>query len=885
MENTQYAFNSRIVKPKNKKSKKNLLFTLFMLIFNIFVIGYVAYTSFYHKDGSAIDQSTEVFKLWKANYKYLLIAISCPFVAVIAEALKFTILTRHKTGVWNFRLGVRTTIMGKYYDNVTPLSSGGQPFQIYYLNKDGVPLGIATSFPFISFFLNQLALVVISIAIMIYLKFAQLGSVNATFNTIKVIAYVGLVFSFIVPASIILVSLWPNLTNRIAGFIVKIMNKIKFIRHKEKHANTLYKTLDDYQESMSQYKSKQSILILIICLILSFIYKFALMSTPYFVIRACGITPNYFEIFALTVIITISVAIIPTPGNSGAAELSFQAIFHTALMSAGLGAAFTFWNMLFWRFSVYYMFIILGIIEMIILGVKRKRKKAYIPVPITADLYQVRVKGIKFIHKDHSSTLLKVEGEEVKIFLADLIASHEISPRNPMKLDANQDFSCLTDNSYIFISKECVKRIIKDLDETKLYGLTFVIDKNEKLGPVMTIDTGKEKSPLDLEDTIVSTVQFVDYYYPLKGYTASCVEKTTIALNDLNYPTRVYIPKFKRKVGLYSAEYPIVRTPALHFFFTDYAVAVPKYNVHLKYSLEPLSVLVYHAHTPFMMGRYALKMSRRYDIPLVGSFRHQYYHGLKKPLKNRVLARIVDKYGIGFYKRCDAVFVPSQESGELLKSCGYRGDYMIVNDPYEKLSDREIKENRREARDELKIERNRLVVAYIVNNKEEKEQVSNLVKELRKIKHISITIIIYGYSFIERGFIKPNKRTRGVKVVLLPHSTDVNKMISASNVLVLPRSRKGALPYERMAATYKVPTIMRDFDDERYVENQNCYLFSDDIQTLAKTIYDTFENKEKRLKIGLNAYETLTITKEEVGRELEKAYRTVIRRYYETTRK
>ncbi len=885
MENTQYAFNSRIVKPNKKKSKKNLLFNLFMLVFNIIVIAYVAYSSFYNKDGNVIDQSTEVFRLWKNNYQYLILALACPFVAVFAEASKFTLLTRHKTGVWNFRLGLRTTIMGKYYDNVTPLSSGGQPFQIYYLNKDGVPLGVATSFPFISFFLNQLALVVISIAIMIYLKFAQLGSVNATFNTIKAIAYIGLVFSFIVPASIILVSLWPNLTNKIAGFIVKIMGKIKFIRHKERHANTLYKTLDDYQEAMSQYKSKQSIAILIVCWILSFIYKIALMSAPYFVIRACGITPNFFEIFSLTVLITISVAIIPTPGNSGAAELSFQAIFNTALLSAGLGAAFTFWNMLFWRFSGYYMFIILGIIEIIILGVKRKRNKAYVPVPVTADLYRVRVKGIRFIHHDCSSTLLEVKDDEVKVFLADVIASHEISPRNPMKLDVGQDFSCLTDNSYIFISKDCIKRIIKNLDDTKLYGLTFVVDKNDKLGEVMTIDTGKEKSPLDFEDTVVSTVQFVDYYYPLKGYTASCVEKTAIALNDLKYPTRVYIPKFKRKVGRYEANYPIVRTPALHFFFTDYAVAVPKYNIHLKYTLEPMSVLVYHAHTPFMMGRYALKMSRRYDVPLVGSFRHEYYHGLKKPLKNRVLARIMDKYGIGFYKRCDAVFVPSKESGELLKSRGYRGDYMIVNDPYEKLSDKEIKISRGEARDELRIERNRLIISYIVNNKEEKEQVSNLVSELRKFKHISITILIYGYSFIERGFIKPNKRTKGVKVVLLPHSTDVHKMISASNVLVLPRSRKGALPYERMAATHKIPTVMRDFESDDYVVDQNCYLFSDDIQELAKTIYDTFENKEKRLQIGNNAYETLTFTKEEVGKELEKAYRTVIRRYYETTRK
>ena len=500
--NTQYTFNTRIVDPKKKKSKKNLLLTLFLILFNIAILGYVAYESFYGKDGNFLDQSAEVFSLWKKNFKFLLIAASMPLVAVTAEGLKFAILTRHKTGVWNFRLGLRTVIMGKYYDNVTPFSSGGQPFQIYYLNKDGVPLGTATSFPFISFFLNQLALVFITIAIMIYLNFAQLGSVNATYNTIKVIAYIGLVFSIIVPLTIILVSIWPKLTKRIADFIVKMMEKIKFIRHKERHANTIYKTLDDYQESMSQYKSKKSIGILAICFILSFIYKFALMSAPYFVIRACGITPNYFEIFALTVLVTVSVAIVPTPGNSGAAELSFQAIFNSALLSAGLGAAFTFWNMLYWRFSVYYMFIILGIIELIILGFKRKRRKAYVPIPITTELSKVRVKGLKFIHKDQSSTFIPVEENEVEIYL-DNSDTHLVSPRDPMRLDANQDFTCLTDKSYIYISKDCVRRIIKDLDSTKLYSISFVVEKNDRLGPCMTVDTGREMSPLDLEDTVI----------------------------------------------------------------------------------------------------------------------------------------------------------------------------------------------------------------------------------------------------------------------------------------------------------------------------------------------------------------------------------------------
>jgi hypothetical protein len=36
---------------------------------------------------------------------------------------------------------LETTILGKYYDYITPFGSGGQPFQIYNLSKKGISDG------------------------------------------------------------------------------------------------------------------------------------------------------------------------------------------------------------------------------------------------------------------------------------------------------------------------------------------------------------------------------------------------------------------------------------------------------------------------------------------------------------------------------------------------------------------------------------------------------------------------------------------------------------------------------------------------------------------------------------------------------------------------
>lgn len=884
--NTQYTFNSRIVDPnkKKKKSRKSTFITLGFLLLNIAIIVYIAYTSFAGQ-GNVFEKSSEVFTLWRKNIKYILIALAMPLIAILMEASKYCILVRHKTGVWNFRLGLRTTIMGKYYDNITPLSSGGQPFQIFYLKKDGVPLGVATGLPFISFFLNQLALVIASVIIMIYLSVHQLGSANAVVETFKIVAWIGTITSIIVPAAIIGVSIWPKLTHKIADGVVHLMNKMKFIRHKEKYANTIYNTLDEYQRSMAQYK--KSGFVLSICFILSVIYKVALYSTPYFIVRACGVKPNYLEIFALTLILTVSVSFIPTPGSSGASELSFQAMFLKTLASVGLGAVYTFWSMIYWRFCVYFLFILLGMIELVILSLKHKRRKAYIPEPVMATLYQVPIYGIKVMHKDKTTLFIPFEEGEAQCFIADGVASYVFRPRKTLSLRTDQDFSCLTDNSYVYISKSCIKKLISKLDATKLYGISFVVDKSKKLGPTIEVDTGKEKSPLDRPNVRIETVQFVDYYYPLRGEAVKHVEDYAISLNQDGFATRVFAPKLKRSLPVYKTEeYPLIYTPSLRFFFTNYVMATPNVKIALKMSLEPNnSLLIFHAQTPFMMGKYALKMARRYDVPIVVSYRHPFYHKLKRPLHSRFIAKLVELNGMSLYKRCDAVFIPSLETGELLKRKGYRGPTMVVEDAYEAYDDALIKEKRQKERKFLHIEAHEKVIATIATKKEEKENFLQVLTLLDKWIKKPLTIMVYGFKQKERQSVYKDYPLKKIRLILLTHSVYMEEVIQASDLLVLQREREGAFPYERIAASYQVPSMIQGMKKEEYVPGENCFLLPRVIENITHSLREVMKNDDLRKQVGIRAWETLTVSKEQNVKNIENAYREVIHRYYESVKK
>ena len=63
----------------------------------------------------------------------------------------------------------------------------------------------------------------------------------------------------------------------------------------------------------------------------------------------------FFTIFALNVFTTFGVSFIPTPGNSGVIEGMGVLAF-----SVAAGGALA-WAVLFWRFAVYYIYILIGI--------------------------------------------------------------------------------------------------------------------------------------------------------------------------------------------------------------------------------------------------------------------------------------------------------------------------------------------------------------------------------------------------------------------------------------------------------------------------------------------------------------------------------------------
>lgn len=343
-----------------KKKTRNAIFRLLFILLNIGVVWYIATDTF---KADTEMRFGDILQQWLVNWPFLIVALVLPLFGLVFEGLKYSLMIHHVTGERNIRLGLSTASVGKYYDNVTPLGSGGQAFQIYHMYKHGIPTGMAGSLSIAGFSMMQIAFTFIAIIVFIF------GGHFVESEPMKIAAYVGSVFAIFIPIIVVVFSLTPKFTGNLIYKILKFLHKIKIIKEPHKTMQSVLKFFKNFKQGFSVITSSPRVVL--VSFVLSLLYQSTLFATPYFVVRASGMDISFLQLYCLTVFVYNAVAFIPTPGNSGGMEISFTLIFN--VLTGGV----LFWGMILWRFSSYFLIIVVGLLTVITNSVTARDKEKY----------------------------------------------------------------------------------------------------------------------------------------------------------------------------------------------------------------------------------------------------------------------------------------------------------------------------------------------------------------------------------------------------------------------------------------------------------------------------------------------------------------------------
>ena len=120
----------KITEQKAKKKKKNKkIWTVSAFVLNILILSVILIVQL-TKDSSAVLTPA-------IDWKFMAVVIGMSFLFVLIDATKIFVLIKATTKKSRPFLSFKTSAVGKYYDAITPMATGGQPFQIFYMNKRG----------------------------------------------------------------------------------------------------------------------------------------------------------------------------------------------------------------------------------------------------------------------------------------------------------------------------------------------------------------------------------------------------------------------------------------------------------------------------------------------------------------------------------------------------------------------------------------------------------------------------------------------------------------------------------------------------------------------------------------------------------------------------
>ena len=341
----------------SKKKKKSRLITLIIVILvNLGIVGFIVGREL-TANGGVGKSKLEISSL---NPWFTISAIALFGVALFAEYMKYRRMLLSGAGRLDRRGAFQVATYGKYADNITPMGAGGQPFQIHFLHKRGYPGGVSTSTTMNGFLSQQIAFILIAVTVLIISPYTAV--IPDSVLALRIMAYVGLGFYSFFPLLVIAFAIFPKpITAMIMG-LLKLGHKMHIVKDIDSTHERVLKGIKEYTDLIKQAIKRPTFWIP--TMFWSLVYQFAILSIPFFCIRAFGGEGDWWTIFVITVNIYLAITIIPTPGNSGVAEGSFYLVF-SALPSGAL-----FWAMIFWRTLVYYSWIIIGLVVVLKTAVK-----------------------------------------------------------------------------------------------------------------------------------------------------------------------------------------------------------------------------------------------------------------------------------------------------------------------------------------------------------------------------------------------------------------------------------------------------------------------------------------------------------------------------------
>ena len=250
--------------------KKNIINFLILII----ITGLVLYISLKNDYIEIIQTITSM------NILLFLFAIILFILYIFIKSIIMKIVVNNFKKDYTLKQSFRMAIETTFFHAITPFATGGQPYEIYRLNKDGISVINSANVSIQNFIIYQTALVLLGIFAVTYNYCFKL---YPDVTLLKNLVLLGFVINFLVIVVLFSIAYFKKGNKVVINFFISILTKLKIIKNKEEKIIQFEKYLSDFNEGakiLLKDKKKFVLLILLQLLSLSMLY-----IVPYFIIK------------------------------------------------------------------------------------------------------------------------------------------------------------------------------------------------------------------------------------------------------------------------------------------------------------------------------------------------------------------------------------------------------------------------------------------------------------------------------------------------------------------------------------------------------------------------------------------------------------------------
>ena len=288
------------------------------------------------------------------------------FVFVGSEAVCSRIILGRLGHKVRYRRCLGYSFVGFYVSSITPSSTGGQPAQVYYMSKDGIPAAHGA--------LNMMLVAVCYQAVVIaYALVAALTHFSLVQNLgggLGLLLLYGVLVNGGLTVGMLSLMFLPNAARRLTGGVLRLLVKVRIIRNEEKARQRLEKQMEEYRRGALCMKQNPGMVPAL--LFMTVVQLTALFSVPVAVYCAFGLSGSSpVDIIATQALVTLAVANLPLPGAVGASEGGF-----VTAMALFFGSSLVTPAVLVSRGISFYFFLILSAVIALAVHLRTRRRRA-----------------------------------------------------------------------------------------------------------------------------------------------------------------------------------------------------------------------------------------------------------------------------------------------------------------------------------------------------------------------------------------------------------------------------------------------------------------------------------------------------------------------------